>query len=278
MSGGSTVITVESRMASSRLPGKNMKPVAGAPMLAQLLRRLKRSRLADVICLATTRNLEDDILEDLARQEDVACYRGPVDDVLGRVLAAAESVGADVIAEITGDCPLSDPQLIDQAITRFRRGDTDYVANMLDIVTYPVGFDVQVYSVDLLREIDATCQDPEIRVDVTPDIYHQGERYRLHNLNAPAPINRPRYRVCVDYAVDLDVIRAVYDVLMPRNEAFGIAEIIAFLDGRSDLTGHNIDVPDPFAGPTSDGKAAQEEAPMPANDPAPRRHPAEDAF
>lgn len=269
-----TVITVESRMASSRLPGKNLKQVAGAPMLAQLLRRLKRSRLADVVCLATTRNPEDDALEAIARSEEVACYRGFVDDVLGRVLAAAESVGADVIAEITGDCPLSDPQVIDQAIARFRRGDMDYVANMLDIITYSVGFDVQVYSVDLLREIDATCQDPEVRVDVTPDIYHNGERYRLLNLTAPAPINRPRYRLCVDHAVDLEVIRAVYDELMPQNEAFGIAEIIALLDRRPGLSGRNIDVPDPFAGPSSHGKAAQEEAPMPADDPALRLHPA----
>ncbi|MFP6757438.1 MAG: NTP transferase domain-containing protein, partial [Alphaproteobacteria bacterium] len=118
-------IIVEARMGSTRLPGKHMRPLSGRPMIARLLERLKRSRAA-TICLATTTRTEDDLLEAWAREAGVSCHRGAVNDVLGRVLGAARHCGVDVIAEITGDCPLADPALIDQAIHRHAKGDADY--------------------------------------------------------------------------------------------------------------------------------------------------------
>ena len=85
---------VESRMGSTRLPGKNLRPILQKPMLARLLERLKQCRMLDALCVATSRDASDDALEALARAEGVAWYRGSLDDVLERVLEAATELKA----------------------------------------------------------------------------------------------------------------------------------------------------------------------------------------
>jgi spore coat polysaccharide biosynthesis protein SpsF len=252
------VALVESRMTSRRLPGKNFKPILGRPMLSRLLERLRRARSLDAICLATSVDPSDAVLEELARGEGIACHRGSLEDVLDRVLGAARSVNADVIVEITGDCPLVDPQVVDAAVARYLRGDVDYVANVLNRLTFPIGFDVQVYGVSLLAEIAGLTSDPDDRVNVTPFIYHHPERYRLLNLQAPPALARPFYRLCVDHPEDFELITAVYESLYPHNPAFTGADVIAFLDQHPQLAGKNNTRPDAFECPQVPGELRQE--------------------
>jgi spore coat polysaccharide biosynthesis protein SpsF len=202
------VALVESRMASTRLPGKNLLPILGKPMLARLLERLKRCRMVDELCVATTRDAADDALEALARAEGVACHRGSVDDVLERTLHAATALKADVIVEITGDCPLVDPDIADAAVRRYLKGGVDYVANVLDRLSFPVGFDVQVYSRAALAEVSGLTDDPFDRGNVTPFFYRNPQRYRLLNLFAPPALDRP-YRYALTSGRSR-VVTAVY--------------------------------------------------------------------
>jgi spore coat polysaccharide biosynthesis protein SpsF len=252
------VASVEARMGSSRLPGKNGRPICGKPMLARLLERLKASSEIDVICVATTEQPADDRLMEIARQEDVATFRGSTDDVLSRVLGAATSVAADVIVEITGDCPLSDPRIIDAVVRRYKRGGYDYVANILDELTFPAGFDVQVFSRELLAEAAARTTDRQDREDVTRYFYRTPERHRLLNLRAPRELDRPRYWLCVDHPEDFQVISAVYEALLPHDPMFSGRDAIAFLDGRPDLVTLNTAREGLFSCPISDGRAAHE--------------------
>ena len=253
-------------MSSTRLPGKNMKPLAGKPMVQRLLDRLQRSRLADVVCLATSTCDDDDILEAAAQEVGAACFRGSLDDVLNRTLNAARSVDADLIVEITGDCPLADPGIVDQAIARYRVGDCDYVSNMLNAPTYSVGADVQLYSTELIAEVDRLAVEPHDRNNVTPFIYHNGDRYRLLKILAPSPLDRPRYRLCVDYPVDFEVISEIYETLLSGDACFGIREVMQLLDSRPELAARNIDVPDPFICPDSVGPLREEQLPLPEED------------
>ena len=110
------VATVEARMTSSRLPGKVLLEADGQPLLVHLINRLKSVESLDAICLATTVNTTDDILENVANDLGINCFRGSEQNVLSRVVGAAESIGADVIVEITGDCPIIDPEIVEMAI------------------------------------------------------------------------------------------------------------------------------------------------------------------
>jgi spore coat polysaccharide biosynthesis protein SpsF len=260
-------IIVESRLSSRRLPGKALRAIGGETMLGLLIERLKRARLAQVVCVATSTQAEDAAIAELARAKGVAAYRGALDDVLGRVLGAADSVAADLIVEITGDCPLADPLLIDQAIARFLAGGADYAANMLNRLSYPIGLDVQVYPRVLLAAVDRLCADAALRVDVTPYIYRHGERFRLLGLEAPAPLSRPRYRLCVDRQDDLDLVVEITNALGRTDPVFGAREIIGFLDAHPDLAGRNVHADDAFACPRTVGPCQTEVLPLPEHDP-----------
>ena len=126
-----TVITIEARMGSTRLSGKVLRPVLGEPMLARMIERLRRVRKADGIVVATTVHAADDPIATLAKDLGVGCHRGSEDDVLGRVLAAAQGAGADLIVETTADCPVIDPGVIDQLIHTFLSNQVDYCSNVL---------------------------------------------------------------------------------------------------------------------------------------------------
>lgn len=227
-------------------------------MLYRLLERLKRSRRIDLICLVTSTVSQDDVLVKIAREAEIQAYRGPLDDVLTRVIGAARMTGADLIVDITGDCPLVDPEIVDAVIARYLEGNYDYVTNVLDELTFPVGFDVQVFPAVLLKEVGQLTSDPQHREDVTSFFYHNPQRYRLLNLRAPVELHRPYYRLCVDYEQDYDVVTAIYGTLYRSAPAFDAWKIVEFLDRNPGLVAKNNWMEDAFVCPSSGGLAHQE--------------------
>lgn len=119
-------------MTSSRLPGKVLRPLLGKPMLEMLMERVRGAWRLDRIGMATTINATDDPIESLARRLDMGCFRGSEEDALERVLQAARAERAEVIVELTGDCPLPDPGVIDATTGVHIEGD--YV----DVIGYGV--------------------------------------------------------------------------------------------------------------------------------------------
>ncbi len=222
-------------------------------MLGRLIDRLKCCQSLDVICVATSVDPSDAPLEDFAKAEGIQCYRGSLEDVLGRVLNAGRAMNADLMVEVTGDCPLVDPGIIDAAVTRYRQGGADYLINVLDKLSFPIGFDVQVYRMDLLEEISQLTNDPYDRVNVTPYFYRNGEKYRTINLLAPPELDRPRYRLCVDYPEDFDLVAAVYENLLPAKPDFDAFDIVQFLDAHPELAASNVNRDDSFLFPVSRG-------------------------
>src|SRR3954454_10556313 len=100
-----TVCTIEARMTSSRLPGKVLLEAAGKPLLEHMVERLRRVRALDEIVITTTEEASSEPIVDLADRLGIACFRGSEEDVLVRVLGAAQAHEADLIVETTGDCP-----------------------------------------------------------------------------------------------------------------------------------------------------------------------------
>src|SRR5262245_6880497 len=107
---------LQARTASSRLPGKVLKPILGRPLLALQLERVARAERIGKFVVATTLDPSDDPLQALCDVLRVPCFRGDLDDVLSRFYHAAHAYLADHIVRLTGDCPLADPFLIDRVI------------------------------------------------------------------------------------------------------------------------------------------------------------------
>lgn len=218
-----------------------MAMLAGQPAFERIVQRLRRSRYLNCITLATTYNPEDQPLRECAHRLGVPYYAGSPTDVLGRMLEAARAVQAEVIVQITGDCPLIDPAIVDYVIDAYIREKPDYAANVIPS-TYPNGMDTEVFATSILAEVDSLTQDPADREHVTLYIYEHPERYRLLNISAPPEHTRPELRLCIDTIEDYRVVSAIYESLEPIKKDFGLVDILTFLDAHPEIAVLNSEI------------------------------------
>jgi len=244
------VAIIEARMTSSRLPGKVLLPALGRPMLAHLTSRLKSAPSIDAIVLATTTNASDDVLIEFAEQDGIHCFRGSELDVMGRVLGAAQSMKADVIVEITGDCPIIDPEIVEQTIRMFECHNAAYVSNVV-VPTYPDGMATQVFTCEALRKSAAMTDDPLDREHVSRHIINHPALFSHVHLVAPPSMHWPGLGLTLDEPADYDLIRTLIEHFGVDNPHFGCAEIIRLLRQRPEWVAINAKVartivPSPF--------------------------------
>lgn len=219
-------------MNSTRLPGKVLLAIGAWPSLELQLARLKRSQNIDTIVLATTTNAADDVLAAFAQDQAIACFRGSEEDILGRILGAAQSVGGELQVQITGDCPLIAPELVDQVIDCYRRAEpaADFVSNEIER-TFPIGLDCRVFPVAVLNEVASLCDDPMHRVHGSTYIYAGPGRQRYRCLNVPATGNlrHPDWRWTLDTPEDLMFMRRIAEVFGGRLVDLSAQELATWL-------------------------------------------------
>lgn len=204
-----TVAIIQARMGSTRLPGKVLRDLAGKPVLAHVVARCQRATLLDQVVVATTDQPDDDAIVSLCKQHDWSNFRGSQDDVLDRYYQAAQHYKADVVARITSDCPLIDPEVIDQVVQAFQANDCDYASNTLPPRNYPRGLDVEVFSFDTLSNAWQEDKDPAWREHVTPYIYRHPEIFTLHVVTNDIDYSHMRWTV--DTPEDLAFVQKIYE-------------------------------------------------------------------
>ena len=223
---GKIICTIECRMTSSRLPGKVlMDAIAGKSMLEIMVERVKKVAAIQEIILATTINKTDDSIETLAKKLNISCFRGSEEDVLSRVLGAAKKFKGDIIVELTGDCPIIDPEIISQVIDCYFHNDCDY-ASTGNPITYPAGMDTQVYSTKILERADIEGITPEDREHVSLYIVRNPAKFRLFTIVAPPALKDTNISVTLDEKNDCELIREVLRRLYSKNKYFSCYELV----------------------------------------------------
>lgn len=239
-----TVAIVQARAGGTRLPGKVLMDLCGAPMLVRQMERLKLCRMLDDIVLAVPDTPENNGLAMwCVADHGWPIHRGPEEDVLTRYLQAAEAAEADIVVRVTADCPCIDPTVIDETVMMFMQGADgyrfDFVANNL-LPTFPHGMDVEVMSRATLAIAASKATDAYDREHVTPWITRNGAGgsvFRLGNLACERQ-GYAKYRVTVDYPEDLTLVRAIWLHFLEWSY-WGVDEIVDFLSQRPDLVALN---------------------------------------
>jgi spore coat polysaccharide biosynthesis protein SpsF len=202
-SGAPAVLAIlQARMSSTRLPGKVLTPLVGAPMVLRQIERLRRARHLTEIVIATSTQASDDVLARLCEDNGVALYRGDLHDVLGRfhgALAATNNTGG---------------------------------------WTYPKGLDVEICKTSALFAASREAVDPYEREHVTPFIYRRPERFRVHSVRRDPPWP---YRWTVDTPEDFAFVEAVYQALYPQKPDFTTADVLAWQAQNPDRVLINTD-------------------------------------
>ena len=233
-----TLVVVQARLGSTRLPGKVLKTVAGAPVLVRMVERVRAARTPFDLVVATTTAPEDETIEDLCHDFGIACVRGHPRDLLDRHLTAARAFDAEVVVKIPSDCPLIDPAVVDAVLQAFltRTHRFDYVSN-LHPASYPDGNDVEVMSRSALETAGREARRPFEREHTTPFLWDQPARFRVLNVAWESGRNLSMsHRFTLDYPADLAFVSAVYAALWrPDRQAFDLAAILTLLDEHPEL-------------------------------------------
>lgn len=224
---------LQARASSSRLPGKVLLPVLGRPMLERQIERIKRSRRIDRLVLATSTDAADDAVAALAEATGIGCFRGSLNDVLDRFYQAARPFAPSYIVRLTGDCPLTDPAVIDGTVGFCLDGGYDYASNAL-VPTFPDGLDVEVFRFSALDTAWREAVLPSQREHVTLFINQTPGRFRIGNY-AHAGADLSLLRWTVDEPEDLELVGRIYEALYPSHPAFSMEDVLALLQREPSL-------------------------------------------
>lgn len=234
---------IEARMKSTRLPGKMLRPMAGMPMLEVLIERVMKARLLDQVIVATTIDSSDDPIETLTKDLGVGFHRGSEEDVLERVLATALQFEVDVIVEITGDCPLIEPDKIDQMLRAYKYLPFDFMANRLD-GSYPPGLGLRIFPRATLEKIACLTQNPVDREHVTLYVWEHPEIFSIYNFQNNLDSKYWDLRLTVDTIEDFEFIRTIFEELYPGKPLFDLYDIIDLLQLKPELMEINRNIKD----------------------------------
>jgi spore coat polysaccharide biosynthesis protein SpsF len=229
---------VQARTGSTRLPGKVLMDLGGETVLARVLRRLRRaSRIHEIVVATTDAGSDDEIVSECVRLQ-ASCFRGSEHNVLDRYLRAAEQFRSDLIVRITADCPLIDPEVVDEVVAACITKQVDLSCNDVPH-TFPRGLDVEAFTIETLRRIQNIADQPYQREHVTPLVYERPYIFRTYSLKGDRDVSHLRWTI--DTLEDLQLTRAIYAHFANRDD-FGWREALDLVDSHPELAEINAHI------------------------------------
>lgn len=226
-----TVAIIQARMGSSRLSGKVMKELYGKPVLSHVINRVRQCKEVDEVVVATTTSEVDDIFTET--DFGVSVYRGSEDNVLSRYYETAKATDADIVVRITSDCPLIDPNIIDEMLTIYKQGNYKVVTNAtsnLEDRTFPRGLDAEIFSFEYLEEAYNNATEQYQKEHVTPYLYENTDSVYIYKND----VNYSKYRLTLDTDEDFVLIHKVYGALYSGEHDFYLKEIVETMEANPD--------------------------------------------
>ncbi|MDX2196538.1 MAG: glycosyltransferase family protein [Cytophagales bacterium] len=223
------ITIVQARTGSSRLPNKILYPLFDKPILYYMIERVMHSRHKGTVVIATSMEPADDVIEAWCKTQGWECFRGSLQDLLDRHYQAALHYHADVVLKIPSDCPLIDPNIIDEVIEYFINNKLDYAGN-LHPATHPDGNDVEIMTIETLKNAWQNATRPLEREHTTPYIWENPQLFKIGNITWATGLDWSKsHRFTLDYYEDYLFIKAVYEALYPDYKIFNLQQILDLL-------------------------------------------------
>ena len=230
-----TAFLITARLKSTRLPKKILLEVAGKPLIVHMLDRIKNAMSIDKIIICTSTNPQDDPLEEIAGQEQVSCFRGSEEDVLVRLSEAAQSHGLKYFANITADCPMMDPVLIDRAVMEYQKTDVDLLK--FDDSNDDLPFCCYVVKVSALEQV--CLHKKETDTEVWLKFFTSNLEINIQNIVVEDEYKHKTLKTSLDYPEDYKFIKHVFSELYRQYTVYSILEIIDLVKRRPGILNIN---------------------------------------
>lgn len=234
------VLIIQARMGSTRLPGKSMMDLAGAPLISRILERVKRCQRIDEIVLAIPDTPEDSVLGDLGRSYAVTVYAGSENDLVERYYQAAVASKADVVGRLPADNATPEPAEIDRIVDHhLSLGHRGFSSNLsvIDDSGYPDGIGAEMFDFSLLAEARERHTDQRQREHVHLNFFDYTTQQAVDKIwcpistvKCPTEFRRPDLVLDVNTQEQYEFMLQLYEYLYPRNPNFHITDIVRWYD------------------------------------------------
>lgn len=196
-------VGLQVRTGSSRLPNKALRDICGRTMFDWTLDAIQQLPANWHKFVLTTELGRDDVLASRAAERGLSVIRGEEDDVLSRYFSLADQVDADYYIRATGDNPLADAQLVEEALNIVSRQDADYLSCFIDAnVPYGIGMNVMSRkALNSLRTLELTELEKE---HVEPALRRVKDLKIVTFKTDSWPENSSAFKMTVDTQADLD--------------------------------------------------------------------------
>jgi len=229
------LITV--RTTSSRLPQKALIQIGNRRLVENVIDRAKlslKNGLSNVV-VCTSTDPSDDILEKIAKEEGVDCFRGSLRDKIERWLGAAEKFGADYIITIDGDDPFCDPELIKAAIDQLEEKNLDVIT--ADNADYVCGGFTHGISTKTLRKICEMKGTDD--TEMTKPYLLESGMFQTGLLEVDPIFRNSEVRLTLDYPEDLEFFRTVFEKMKMDKDIVPLRKILKFLGEHPEIVAIN---------------------------------------
>ena len=229
---------LQGRIDSTRLPGKVFLPLVGKPVMQHVYERVLHCRKIDRIIVATTNEKKDDCIVELFNGLGAPVFRGSEADPLDRYYQAAIHYGAQHVVRIMADCPLVDPEVVDEVIEMYFDGGYDFCYLGGE---YPTGLDTTVFSYKALEKCFREAQEISEREHITfymnnnPELFNIGIYEKFKGLL--------HHRWVMDHEADYRLIVEIYKTLYEPGRVFGAQDVLKLLADQPHLFEINAQIP-----------------------------------
>ena len=205
-----------SRMSSRRLPGKALINLSGQSLLERVIRQTKKVKNINHFCLATSTDESDDCLELIAKNLGIECYRGSLEDVTYRAIAAAKKNGYESFVRICGDRPFIDPKIYESMVTSHLYNKNDLTTNIFPR-TVPPGLTCEIISTSSLEKMYTLTDEKQDLEHVTRFFYKSRDIFKIQNINFSYTEDEINLRLVIDNEKDLNRTKWILSKLKNKN-------------------------------------------------------------
>ena len=240
LDGNKIVAIVQVRTTSKRLPNKALRLILGKPMIIHQLDRVSKCLYIDHLIVATSDHSTDDELTKVCKDFGYNVSRGSLHNVVDRIWCAVEKIDFGHLVRLTGDCPLSDPKIIDRVIVEHLKEGADYSSNTI-IPTFPDGLDVEVLTKKTFRRIVDGAFKPSHFEHVTSFVSENENDFFIHQVLLKSDLSSLRWTV--DEPVDLELITKIYEKLYLQKCNFSMDDVLELIQCWSSKLPDNSHIP-----------------------------------
>lgn len=239
-----TGIIIQARVGSTRMPGKVLLPFSkGKNILQIIIERLKKSKHHLPFVIATSTSAGDDLIESLAKSENVNCFRGDEEDVLDRFISCAKKKGFDKIVRVCADNPFLDIELMDELISKSIGIEFDYYSFLVDVDLPAIkthwGIFTELVSLESLEKVKSMTNEKLFHEHVTNFIYQHPKVFKISWEKAPPTVyGITDTRFTIDTPGDFELMQRIAAVLAERGNTPNFRNALLILDELPDIKKH----------------------------------------